>query len=149
MKKFLQLAVIGLLATASAHATTFNVDISGLTYTNNMPLTFSHPFIPDGNPFVRAGDKVVFKAVPNVHPLRFDGNNFANGGAGCDNTCSFTFVNPPTDQEADMFNYYCQNHGAEGGAGMSGSFLVLPNPDVLFIGDFETPVIRTGSIPFN
>lgn len=137
MKSFSKLVVIGLLAAGGAHSATYHVTINGFTYTDDMPVIASFHR-------VKGGDRVTFEAssvgIPN-HPLRFDLNDFANGGAGCDSNCTFTFDNPDTSQRINEFNYFCQNHGGAGGIDMSGSFQVEYNPDLLFMGNFETPVI--------
>jgi len=85
---------------------------------------------------VLAGDRVAF-AANGLHPLFFETSPLA---ATCTTDCTFAFTNA-----GDTFNFYCGNHGAPGGVGMSGIFTVLPNPDLVMLSDFDiSPAPNSG-----
>ena len=67
---------------------------------------------------IEAGDTVLFSASGS-HPLRSDGQLFS-----CDQNCEVPFPQPGD------FGFYCDNHGAAGGLGMSGVVTVVPSPRI-------------------
>jgi|GEM_PF-6891251 len=80
---------------------------------------------------IAAGDRIVF-AASAAQPLRFD----QNPALVCTSDCVFRFA-----QAGEVFAFYSATSGGPSLAGVSGSFVVDPNPDLIFTDDLETPVV--------
>jgi len=124
-------AVLGLwifCAFTTADATTVTVFPTGtaphLAYSPN---SFS----------ILAGDRVMFMATAE-DPLQFD----SDASVVCTEPCSFSFTQPNT-----VYRFYSSTHGAPSLVGMSGTFTVQENPDLLFTTDFEASIAPMPSVP--
>ncbi|HSE12310.1 MAG TPA: plastocyanin/azurin family copper-binding protein [Rudaea sp.] len=106
------LAFVALLALSAGPvfaATTWEIDAGGGGY-----LTFSPTSLT-----INVGDTVTFKNMGGQHNVVADDNSFTSGSpSGSAWTFSHTF------NSAGTFGFYCVNHGAPGGIGMSGKITV-------------------------
>lgn len=84
-----------------------------------------------------AGDRVIFMATAD-DPLHFD----SDANVMCTEPCSFTFTQPGT-----VYRFYSATHGAPSLVGMSGTFTVQPNPDLVFVSDFDPSVVPMSLVP--
>jgi len=132
MKNLLRLAVLGCLAMGSAQAATYHVTIppGQFIYVTDIPVD---PVTQQLT--ILRGDRVVFDASA-MHPLRFVNNDFDAGGVGCDNNCSINFWDTAGSRVG--YEFFCKNHP---NTTMRGVIAVKQNPDWLFTGDFDNPVI--------
>jgi plastocyanin len=62
---------------------------------------------------IEVGENVAF-AASGFHPLRFDDNALT-----CGQNCNVVFSTP------GEYRFYCNNHGGQGGVGMSGMITVI------------------------
>jgi len=138
MKNLLRLALLGGLVTASAQAATYNVAIDFDNVRQEYFYNLSEfPVDNNGTPTILVGDRVNFPASA-MYPLYFTSNE---NDVACNNNCSVTFI-APSDPSNNVYAFFCGNPDYSGS--MYGNIRVNPNPDVMFIGTFDLPIVPAG-----
>jgi plastocyanin len=118
----LLLVLFSASVSASVHAATFTVTAGGA----------SNVFTPK-TLTINAGDTVIFKNGGGFHNVVADDNSFTSGGPTGDAwSLSETFMT------AGTVPFYCSEHGARGGIGMSGVITVnaVTTPPPITIGGY-------------